>query len=61
MRSAQESFDSLKKDLVSVPLLNPPDYSRDYLLYISTSEDTIGMVLVQKDDELHKHVIYYLS
>jgi hypothetical protein len=58
---AQESFDALKKSLVSVPLLKPPDYSRDYLLYIATSEDTIGMVLVQKDDELHKHVIYYLS
>jgi hypothetical protein len=58
---AQESFDALKKDLVSTPLLKPPDYSRDYLLYISTSEDTIGMVLVQEDDELHKHVIYYLS
>jgi hypothetical protein len=58
---AQESFNALKKALVSVPLLKPPDYSRDYLLYIATSEDMIGMVLVQKDDELHKHVIYYLS
>jgi hypothetical protein len=46
---------------VSVPLLKPPDYSRDYLLYIVASEDTIGMVLVQEDDELHEHVIYYLS
>jgi hypothetical protein len=50
----------LKKALVSVPLLKPLDYSRDYLLYIAASEDTIGMVLVQKDDELHDHVIYYL-
>jgi hypothetical protein len=58
---AQESFDDLKKSLVSAPLLKPPNYSRDYLLYISASEDTIGMVLVQEDDELHKHVIYYRS
>jgi hypothetical protein len=46
---AQESFDALKKSLVSTPLLKPPEY------------DTIGMVLVQEDDELHKHVISYLS
>jgi hypothetical protein len=25
------------------------------------SEETIGMVQVQEDDELHEHVIYYLS
>jgi hypothetical protein len=41
--------------------LKPPDYSRDFLLYISTSEGTIGMVLVQEYDKLHEHIIYYLS
>ena len=25
------------------------------------SAETIGMVLVQEDDELHEHIIYYLS
>jgi hypothetical protein len=49
---AQESFDALKKALVSTPLLKSPDYSRDYLLYVVASEETIGMVLVQEDDEL---------
>jgi hypothetical protein len=58
---AQESFDALKKSLVLAPLLKSPDYSRDYLLYIATSKETIGMVLVQEDDELYEHVIYYLS
>jgi hypothetical protein len=24
-------------------------------------EGTVGMVLVQEDDELHEHVVYYLS
>jgi hypothetical protein len=61
MSRAQESFDALKKALVSTPLLKSPDYSRDYLLYVITSEEMIGMVLVQEDDELHEHVIYYLS
>jgi hypothetical protein len=43
---AHESFDSLKKYFVSVPLLNPPDYSRNYFLYITTTEGTVGVVLV---------------
>ena len=58
---AQRSFDALKKELTSAPLLSPPDYSRDFLLYLAAAESTIGMVLVQGDDALAEHVIYYLS
>jgi hypothetical protein len=58
---AQESFDALKKALVSMSMLKPPDYNRDYLLYIAASKGTVGMVLVQEDDELHEHIFYYLS
>jgi hypothetical protein len=43
---AQESFDSLKKALVSKPLLKPPEYNRDYLVYITVSEGTVDMLLV---------------
>ena len=42
-------------------VISPPDYSRDFLLYVAASMETIGMVLVQEDEELHEHVIYYLS
>jgi hypothetical protein len=55
---AQESFDSLKKALVSTPLLKPPDNSRDYLFYIAASKGMVGMVLVQEEDELHEHIVY---
>ena len=57
----QCSFDDLKKALTSKPLLSPPDYSRDFLLYLVVAKSTIGMVLVQEDDNLVEHVIYYLS
>ena len=57
---SQFSFDALKKTLTS-PLLSPPNYSRDFLLYLLVAESTIGMVLVQEEDALSKHVIYYLS
>ena len=58
---AQESFDVLKRSLASAPVISPPDYSRDFLLYVATSMETTGIFLVQEDEELHEHVIYYLS
>jgi hypothetical protein len=59
--AAQCSFHDLKKALVLNPLLIPPNYNRDYLLYLAATEYSIGMVIVQYDDELQDHVIYYLS
>ena len=58
---AQDSFDALKRALASAPVISPPDYSRDFLLYVATSMEMIGMVFVQEDEELQEHVIYYLS
>eukprot|EP00253_Pinus_taeda_P022991 PITA_22991 len=57
----QESFERLKGLLVSAPLLRPPNYHRDYILYLAAADTTIGMVLVQTDDDDTEHVIYYLS
>ena len=51
----------LKRALALAPVISPPDYSRDFLLYVVASMETIGMVLVQEDEELQEHVIYYLS
>ena len=42
-------------------MLRPPDYSHDFILYLVTFELTIGVFLVQEDDELQEHVFYYLS
>ena len=58
---AQESFDALKRALASAPVISPPDYSRDFLLYVVASMEMIGMVLVQEDEVLQEHVLYYLS
>ena len=49
---AQESFDALKRALASAPVISPPDYSCDFLLYVVASMETIGMVLVQEYEEL---------
>jgi hypothetical protein len=57
----EESSDALKKALVSTPVLKPPNYNRDYLIYIAASKGMLGMVLVQGDYELQEHIVYYLS
>lgn len=58
---AQWSFDALKDDLISTPVISPPNYQEKFLLYLVAYVTTIGMVLVQ-DDTIHiEHVIYYLS
>jgi hypothetical protein len=58
---AQCSFDDLKCALMSAPLLRPPNYNKDLLLYLAAAESTIGMVLFQEDDVLSKYVSYPLS
>jgi transposase InsO family protein len=47
--------------LAHAPLLHPPEYTKDYILYLATSTSTIAMVLVQDDSNDEEHVIYYLS
>ena len=42
-------------------MLIPLDYSHEFLIYMAASQETVGMALVQEDEELHEHVIYYLS
>ena len=58
---AQEAFDALKRALASASMISNLDYSLDFLLYVVMSLEMIGMVLVQEDEELQEHVIYYLS
>ena len=57
----QRSFEALRKALSSTPVLSPPNYSKDFIMYLAASESTIGMVLLQEDESLQEHAIYYLS
>ena len=43
---SQWAFDNLKHPLNHSPMIYPPNYSKDFLLYIVASTTTIGMVLV---------------
>jgi hypothetical protein len=57
---ANNAFEALKLSLMHASLLFPPDYSRGYFLYLTASDYTTGMVLIQEDDANEEHVIYYL-
>jgi hypothetical protein len=59
--AAQHSFNALKLALTTASLLRPPNYNKEFLLYLVAAESTIGMVLVQEDDSFSEYVIYYLS
>ena len=43
---AQKYFDKLKTLLVNAPLIRPPNYHRDFTLYLAAAFNTISMVLV---------------
>jgi hypothetical protein len=45
-KATQCSFDALKHALTTAPLLRPPNYNKDFLLYLAATKSTIGMVLV---------------
>lgn len=57
----QKDFDALKDVLVWASLLYPPNYQRDYFLYLIAVVTTIVMVLFREDDLRDEHPIYYLS
>ena len=51
----------MQRALALPPVLSPPNYSCDFLIYVAMSQETIGMVLVQEDEEIHENAIYYVS
>ena len=45
------SFEALKKEILSSLLLCPPDYTKDFILYLVTSDSIADIVLVQEYDK----------
>lgn len=58
---AQHYFDALKHALTSAPFISPPDFTKDFILYISASTHLVVGVLIQEDEDQNEHVIYYVS
>lgn len=55
------AFQALKDYLLSPPVLVPPTSGKPLLLYISTTNSSLGALLVQHDDQGKEWAIYYIS
>ncbi|KAL6508897.1 hypothetical protein OROHE_021456 [Orobanche hederae] len=56
----REAFDYLKEQLISAPIIQPPNWSLPFEIMCDASNTAIGAVLGQKVERAH-HVIYYAS
>jgi hypothetical protein len=55
------TFNDIKSALSNTPLISPPDYDRDYILYLSASAVLVAGVLVHVGNDDREYVIYYIS
>ena len=54
------AWEKLKLELISAPVISPPDWSKPYEIMCDASDFAIGIVLGQHKDN-KQHVIYYSS
>jgi transposase InsO family protein len=55
------AFNALKRKLVTAPILIPPNWDKDFHIYVDASNVALGSVLSQKDEKGRDHPIYYAS
>src|SRR4030065_1722982 len=55
-----ESFQLLKRALISAPIMQPPDWSQPFEIMCDASDYAVGAVLGQRKDK-KLHAIYYAS
>src|SRR5438045_1683318 len=57
----QKAFNFLKERLMEAPILQYPDFEKQFILYTDASGIGLGAVLSQKDEEKRERVIAYAS
>ena len=57
----QQAFDTLRRLLVSAPVLEFPDCTREFILHTDASEQGIGAVLSQAHLDGQEHVVAFAS
>eukprot|EP00253_Pinus_taeda_P031764 PITA_31764 len=56
---AIKSFNLVKLDLSSAPVLVSPDYTQDFILFSFASEHTMAVVLLQKRDDHERPIAFF--
>ncbi len=57
----QKTFDDIKRRMTMIPIVTHPNFEKPFILYMNASEEGIGAVLHQKDDQDKEHIIVYAS
>ncbi len=57
----EEAFNVLKHSLVTAPILQSPDFTREFVVYTDASDYGLGCVLAQHDAEGREFVVCYAS
>src|SRR6266498_2179373 len=57
----QKAFDEIKRRIMIAPIVAYPDFEKSFILYTDVSEEGIGAVLHQKDDQGKECIIAYTS
>ncbi|KAJ1191340.1 hypothetical protein NDU88_000656 [Pleurodeles waltl] len=57
----QKAFDSLKKAMCTAPMLKAPDYSGEFIVQTDASEQGIGEVLAQLNEERLDQPVDFIS
>ena len=60
-KDALEAFQALKQACMSSPILAFADYTKDFLLETDASTEGLGVVLSQKQADMHYHLVAYGS
>jgi hypothetical protein len=58
---AKESFENIKQALIQAPVLINPNYSKEFLIFSFASEDTIVVVLLQRNDQGYEQPISFFN
>jgi hypothetical protein len=56
---ARYSFDQIKKSLGEAPVLISPDYSKEFLIFSFSSDNTIVAVLLQRNEEKKNNQLHF--
>jgi hypothetical protein len=58
---ARSSFEQIKQALVDAPVLISPDYSKEFFIFSFASNDTLVVVLLQKNSDGMEQPISFFS
>ena len=57
----KNAFNKIKTSIAHAPSLKIPNFEKDFILYTFASDDSLAVVLTQKEDGGDEYPIYFMS